>query len=316
MTIECIPNVSEGRSTEVIQELAFAISKTDGVRLLHTDSNFDANRTVFTFIGSGSAIVRGALNLYRAASRLINMETHRGEHPRIGAVDVCPIVPLSGASMEECVDLALTLAHSVAEELRVPVYLYEYSARIEERRSLARIRKGEYEGLSEKLRDPAWLPDMGPNSISRRFGATVIGARRILVAYNVNLATEKMDIAQKVASTIRLEREKDPKLQSLRVLPWKMPRYSCTQISTNITDIDVLGLHDVYDLVKRHALACATNVTGSELIGLVPRSTLLCRSHGAASSSQQIEEAIEYLGLRSVGPFLAKERIIEEVSRL
>jgi len=201
--VECVPNFSEGRDNRVLEEITAAIQSVEGVSLLNVDPGVEMNRTVVTFTGSPESVEEGAFRAIERASKLINMEVHKGSHPRIGATDVCPLVPVSGVSMQECVDLSIRLAQRVGDELRIPVYLYEHSAQSPARRNLADIRQGEYEGLEEKLKDPHWKPDAGPAEFNARAGATVIGAREFLIAYNINLNTRELRLATDIAFELR-----------------------------------------------------------------------------------------------------------------
>lgn len=337
--VECVPNISEGRRSEVIDAVVAAAASAPGVTVLNVDPGAETNRTVITFVGEPDAVLEGAWRLVVAALGAIDMSTHRGAHPRMGAVDVVPFVPISGVTMDECVALARQLGERVGRELAIPVYLYEFAASSPQRRNLADIRAGEYEGLAEKLKDPAWAPDFGPAAFVARSGATVIGARKFLVAYNVDLNTADKRLANRVALDVRekgrLRRDEqgnpvhdehgqpvyDPGLlRSVKAVGWTIPEYGCAQISMNLTDLDVTPLHVAFDTCDERAIDRGLRVTGSELVGLVPRSALLeagrhylrrmGRSTGVPESAL-IHTAVRTLGLSEVKPFDPGERIIE-----
>ena len=337
--VECVPNISEGRRPEVYEAAAKAAASVPGVTLLNVDPGAETNRTVITFVGEPEAVLEGAFRLTARAIELIDMSTHHGAHPRIGAVDVVPFVPLSGVTMEDCVALAHRLGERVGNELGVPVYLYEYAASQPARRNLADVRAGEYEGLADKLRDRAWKPDFGPASFMPRSGGTVIGARRFLVAFNVNLNTLDKRLANRVALDVRekgrMRRDEhaqpvldatgnpvwDPGiLKSVKAVGWVIPEFGCAQISMNLTDLDVTPLHVAFDTCDERARERGLRITGSELVGLVPKSALLAagrhylramgRSTGVPESAL-IHVAMRTLGLSEVKAFDPAERIIE-----
>jgi glutamate formiminotransferase/formiminotetrahydrofolate cyclodeaminase len=337
--VECVPNISEGRRPEVYQAAASAAASTAGVTLLNVDPGAETNRTVITFVGEPEAVLEGAFQLIAAAVELIDMSAHHGAHPRIGAVDVVPFVPVSEVTMDDCAALARRLGERVGTELNLPVYLYEHAASQPARRNLADIRAGEYEGLPDKLRDRAWKPDFGPASFVPRSGATVIGARKFLVAFNVNLNTLDKRLANRVALDVRekgrMRRDEhgqpvldhagnpvwDPGLlRSVKAVGWVIPEFGCAQISMNLTDLDVTPLHVAFDTCDERARERGLRVTGSELVGLVPKSALLeagrhylaqmGRSTGVPESAL-IQVAIRTLGLSEVKAFDPAERIIE-----
>ena len=337
--VECVPNISEGRRPEVYEAVAKAAASAPGVTLLNVDPGAETNRTVITFVGEPEAVLEGAFRLTARAIELIDMSTHHGAHPRIGAVDVVPFVPVSGVTMEDCVALAHRLGERVGNELGVPVYLYEYAASQPARRNLADVRAGEYEGLADKLRDRAWKPDFGPASFMPRSGGTVIGARRFLVAFNVNLNTLDKRLANRVALDVRekgrMRRDEhaqpvldatgnpvwDPGiLKSVKAVGWVIPEFGCAQISMNLTDLDVTPLHVAFDTCDERARERGLRITGSELVGLVPKSALLAagrhylramgRSTGVPESAL-IHVAMRTLGLSEVKAFDPAERIIE-----
>ena len=337
--VECVPNISEGRRKEVYEAAAAAAAGAPGVTLLNVDPGAETNRTVITFVGEPEAVLEGAFRLTATATSLIDMTAHHGAHPRLGAVDVVPFVPVSGVSMEECAELARRLGERVARELEIPVYLYEHAAASPQRRNLADIRAGEYEGLAAKLEDAAWRPDFGPAAFVPRSGATVIGARKFLVAFNVNLNTLDKRLANRVALDVRekgrMRRDEhgqpvldakgqpvwDPGLlKSVKAVGWVIPEFGCAQISINLTDLDVTPLHVAFDTCDERARERGLRVTGSELVGLVPKSALLAagrhylaamgRSTGVPESAL-LHVAMRTLGLSEVKAFDPKERIIE-----
>ena len=337
--IECVPNISEGRRREVWEEVAAAAASAPGVTLLNVDPGAETNRTVITFVGTPEAVLDGAWRLVAKAISLIDMSAHHGAHPRMGAVDVVPFVPIAGVTMEECGALARRLGERVGRELQIPVYLYEFAASAPHRRNLAAIRDGEYEALAQKLKDPAWQPDFGRASFVARSGACVIGARKFLIAYNVNLNTTDRRLANRVALDVRekgrmkrdaagnpvLDDKGQPMwepglLRSVKAVGWTIPEFGCAQISMNLTDLDVTPLHVAFDTCDERARERGLRVTGSELVGLAPESALLeagrhylarmGRSAGAPKSAL-IRTAVRTLGLSEVKPFDPAERVIE-----
>lgn len=337
--VECVPNISEGRRREVWEAVAAAAASVPGVSVLNVDPGAETNRTVITFVGEPEAVLEGAFRLVAKGVALIDMTTHQGAHPRIGAVDVVPFVPVAEVTMEECVTLARALGERVGRELGVPVYLYEFAASAPHRRNLADIRAGEYEKLAEKLADPRWQPDFGPVEFVPRSGATVIGARKFLVAYNVNLNTTDKRLANRVAFDVRekgrKKRDEDGNvilddrgepvwepglLKSVKAVGWTIPEYGCAQVSMNLTDLDETPLHVAFDVCEERAAERGLRVTGSELVGLVPESALLAagrhylRRMGRSTGVPQrelLQVAIRTLGLSEVKPFDPEERIIE-----
>jgi glutamate formiminotransferase/formiminotetrahydrofolate cyclodeaminase len=340
--IECVPNFSEGRDPAVIKQITDAIEKVDGVKLLDVDPGKATHRAVITFVGEPQAVIEAAFQSIKKAAELIDMSKHRGEHPRMGATDVCPLVPVSGISMEETVEWARKLGERVGRELDIPVYLYESAATSPERKNLANIRAGEYEGLADKLKDPQWAPDFGPAKFNPRSGATVIGARDFLIAYNVNLNTTSVRRANSVAFDIREKgrvlREGDPVtgkivadeqgepvrvpglLKGVKAIGWYIEEYGIAQISMNITDIKATPLHEAFEACCRSAESRGMRVTGSELVGLVPRSVMveagkyfLRKQQRSAGVSEQelIKIAVKSMGLDESAPFDATRKIIE-----
>jgi len=340
--IECVPNFSEGSNPQIIQSITQEIEKVDGVRLLNVDPGKATNRTVVTFVGHPAAVVEAAFLAIRKAGELIDMRQHRGEHPRMGATDVCPLIPVSGISMEETASWAQQLAERVGKELLIPVYLYEAAQRDKARSNLSVIRAGEYEGLSEKMKRPEWKPDFGPAVFDEKRGATVIGARDFLVAYNINLNTTSVRRANSVAFDVReagrIKREGDPvngpivrdaqgqpvtvpgSLKSVKAIGWYIKEYGIAQISMNLTNLAITPLHKAFDEVCQKADMRGIRVTGSELVGLIPLQCLLDagkyflnkqqRSAGV-SEKELIRIAILTMGLDELGPFKPEERIIE-----
>jgi glutamate formiminotransferase/formiminotetrahydrofolate cyclodeaminase len=337
--VECVPNISEGRRAEVYHAVADAAASVSGVTLLNVDPGADTNRTVITFVGEPDAVLEAAFRLVKKGVELIDMTTHRGAHPRIGAVDVVPFIPVANVTMEECAELARSLGERVGRELSIPVYLYEHACSAPHRRNLADVREGEYEGCARKLTDPQWQPDFGPASFVAKSGATVIGARKFLVAYNVNLNTLDKRLANRVAFDIRergrMRRDDDGNpildakgeavwepglLKSVKAVGWVIPEFGCAQVSINLTDLDVTPLHVVFDACEERARERGLRVTGSEIVGLVPLSVLLdAGRHALAKMGRPtgvpqaalVHTAIRTLGLSEVKAFDPKERVIE-----
>jgi glutamate formiminotransferase / formiminotetrahydrofolate cyclodeaminase len=336
--LECVPNFSEGNNMEVIHRITDRIEAVKGIRFLDVDPGRAANRTVITFVGPPDAVVKAAFAAIERAAELIDMRRHSGKHPRIGATDVCPLVPISGISMEETVALARTLAERVGRELQIPVYCYENAAFTEERRNLAFCRMGEYEGLAERLRDPCWKPDFGPARFNAGAGATVIGARDFLVAYNVNLNTTSERLAGMIAAEIRekgrprkeginvvRDAEGNPlrvpgTLKACKAIGWYIREYGIAQVSMNLIDISVTPIHRAFEEVRRSAESLGLRVTGSEIVGLVLKRALTeagryflhkQRRSAGVPEEELIRIAIRSLGLNDLKPFVAEEKIIE-----
>lgn len=340
--IECVPNFSEGRDTKIIEKIANQIKNVEGVKLLDVDPGMATNRTVVTFVGEPASVVEAAFNAIKAASELIDMSKHTGEHPRMGATDVCPFIPVAGISMDETVEWAKKLAKRVGDELEIPVFLYEEAASVPERKNLANIRSGEYEGLESKLQDPEWKPDFGKSAFNPRSGATVIGARDFLVAYNVNLNTTSVKKANEVAFDVREngrpKRENDSPtgkilldengeqlrtpgtLKSVKAIGWFIEEYGIAQVSMNLTNIIETPLHMAFEEVVKSAFSHGMRVTGSELIGLVPKKVMVDagkyflekqgRSIGIPEEDI-IGIAVKSLGLSELKPFDFRQKIIE-----
>lgn len=345
--IECVPNISEGRNPEKIKEISDVVETVSGVKLLDVDPGNATNRTVITFVGEPEQVIEAAFLLIKKASELIDMRKHSGAHPRFGATDVCPLVPISGISLEETAQYAHQLGKRVGAELGIPGYFYEKAALEEKRINLASCRSGEYEGLKEKLSDPNWKPDFGPDTYSDKVaqsGATAISARDFLIAYNVNLNTTSTRRANAIAFDIReagrIKREGNPatgkkvldaegnpvripgKLKAVKGIGWYIEEYGIAQISYNLTNITITSMHEAFDETCKAAISRGLRVTGSELIGLIPLNAMLeaadyylekqSRSKGI-SKSEKIKIAIKSLGLDDLKPFNPQEKIIEYV---
>lgn len=332
--VECVPNFSEGRDREIINRISESIRSVAGVELLDVDAGYDTNRTVFTFAGEPGAVFSAAFNAIKEGSGLIDMSVHKGAHPRMGACDVCPFVPVAGISMEECIELALVLGEKVGAELNIPVYLYENAAKFPERKNLAKIRSGGYEALEEKLKRPEWKPDFGPSAYNervKRSGATVIGARRFLIAYNININSKDKRPASRIAGEIR-ERGKTVKdekgktvripgkLKQCKAIGWYVDDYKRAQVSVNLTDYRITGMHHAFEAAVEAADGAGVRITGSEIVGLVPKQALIDaglyyikkqRGSTACSEKEIIETAAASLGLDEVAPFDPHEKIIE-----
>ncbi|MEN8239547.1 MAG: glutamate formimidoyltransferase [Actinomycetota bacterium] len=340
--VACVPNFSEGRDRSIIDAITARIESTDGVKLLDVDPGQATNRTVVTFVGPPEAATDAAVAAAETARDLIDMASHTGEHPRFGAMDVCPLIPVSGVTMDETAEYARTLARRLGEEVGLSVYCYEKAALTPDRRNLADVREGEYEGLATRLADPAWAPDFGPSEFNGRSGATAVGARGFLVAYNINLNTTSTRRANAVAFDVRergrVKRIGDPltgeveldehgekvwlpgTLEGVKAIGWFIEEYGIAQISMNITDIEATPVHVAFDEVCRSAEGRGLRVTGSELVGLIPLSAVLDagrhylhkqqRSTGV-SDAELIKIAVKSLGLDELGPFDPDEKIIE-----
>jgi glutamate formiminotransferase/formiminotetrahydrofolate cyclodeaminase len=341
--VECVPNFSEGRDQNKIKLIADAIGAVAGVSLLNVDPGLDTHRTVMTFAGPPEAALEAAFRAIDTAARVIDMSVHKGAHPRIGATDVLPFVPLSGVTMDDCAELARRLGKRVGDELGIPVFLYEAAASRPERKNLADIRRGEYEGLAEKLDRPEWKPDFGPSRFNRKAGATAIGARPFLIAYNVNLNTRDVKIAREIASSIRekgrVKRDENGKIltgtdgeplnvpgrfEAVKAVGWYMESYGRAQVSINLADHHQTPLHLVFQECCRLAENLGARVTGSELVGLIPLDALLeagryfLRLQGRTTGvpeSELIHAAVLSLGLAELGPFDANQKIIETLMK-
>ena len=328
--IECVPNFSEGRDSQKIAQIVGEIEKIKDVALLNVESDADYNRTVVTFAGKPEAVKDAAFYAIEMAAEVIDMSRHKGAHPRIGATDVCPFVPVSDVTMDDCVQVARTLGKEVGEWLGIPVYLYGEAAVIPERHILPEIRKGEYEGLPEKLKDEKWQPDYGPvefNENVRRTGATVIGAREFLIAYNVNLDTQDIQIANKISGIVRASgtvriNEKGEKvrvpglLKLVQAMGVYLKEHNITQVSMNLLNYKATPPHMAFEEVKRQAEKFGIHVTGSEVVGLVPKEALLADGRFYSrelSEKKLIVAAVKGLGLSQLSKFIAGKKVVEYV---
>jgi glutamate formiminotransferase/formiminotetrahydrofolate cyclodeaminase len=340
--IECVPNFSEGRDLEVIRQITAAIESVDGISLLNVDPGASTNRTVVTFAGSPAAAVEAAFRGIQKAAELIDMRKQKGAHPRMGATDVCPFIPVSNVSWEEAIDCANELGKRVGDDLKIPVYLYEKAAKNPSRSNLSIIRAGEYEGFFEKIKEPAWKPDFGPAVFNEKAGATVIGAREFLVAYNVNLNTKSVRRANSVAFDVRengrvktedgtpsgkpvLDASGEPvrvpgMLKHVKAIGWFVEEYGIAQVSMNLTNLEETPLHAAFDACNESASQRGLRVTGSEVVGMLPKKCLVDAgkyflrkqkwSEGAAEE-ELIDVAVRSMGLSELKPFDPKEKIIE-----
>jgi len=313
--LECVPNFSEGRNHSIIEKIKQSIAAVSGVKVLHVDMGYDAHRTVITYAGPPASCIEAAFQSIDTATQLIDMKNHQGVHPRLGAVDVFPFVPLDRQSMPIAIDSARQLGVRVGGELQIPVYLYGEAAIHPERSALADIRKGEYEGLKKKIYKPEWKPDLGPTVFNEKSGAIIIGARKILIAYNINLKTKSVALAQRIASRLR---EKNGGLKAVRAIGWWMPVFNCTQVSCNLVDLDQTPLHQAFNSCNTLALEMGTEVTGSELVGLIPQNALTQATDffypkNRWPEEEKIKYAIGFLGLNTVKPFDPDRQIIERV---
>jgi glutamate formiminotransferase/formiminotetrahydrofolate cyclodeaminase len=340
--IECVPNFSEGRDLHVIRQITDAIESVEGVSLLDVDPGASTNRTVVTFVGSPEAAVEAAFRAIQKAAELMDMRKHKGAHPRMGATDVCPFIPVSNVSWEEAITCANKLGERVGEQLSIPVYLYERAAKHKSRSNLSVIRAGEYEGFFEKIKQPEWKPDFGPVVFNEKSGATVIGARDFLVAYNVNLNTKSVRRANSVAFDVReqgriktedgmpsgkavLDANGEPvripgMLKHVKAIGWFVKEYGIAQVSMNLTNIEETALHSAFDACVEAAAKRGLRVTGSEIVGMVPKKCLVDggryflrkqRWSEGASEEELIEIAVRSMGLSELKPFDSKEKVIE-----
>ena len=338
--IECVPNFSEGRSVEIINQITSEIERVKNVKLLDVDMGYDTNRTVVTFAGSPDSVAYAAFKAIQKASILIDMTTHKGEHARMGATDVCPIIPVANVSMDECVKISTDLAKKVGAELNIPVYLYEYSANKDYRKNLANIRSGEYEGFKSKIKDKKWIPDYGPSIFNSKSGVTAIGVRDFLIAFNVNLNTSNKKIASDIALDIReqgrAKRDLDNKilrdskgaiikipgtLKNVKAVGWYIDEYNQAQVSMNLINYKQTSMHEAFDEVVRQASKRGLRVTGSEIVGLLPKEAILDsgkyflkkqNSSIGIPDKDIILSAIQSLGLNDLSVFDSKKSIIEE----
>lgn len=337
--MECVPNFSEGRDMAVIDAIAASIKEVNGVSLLDVDPGADTNRTVFTMAGEPEAVVEAAFQAIKTASELIDMSKHSGAHPRMGATDVCPFIPISNMTMEECVEYAKKLGKRVGEELNIPVYLYEHAASKPEWQNLANVRQGEYEALPEKAKDPNWKPDFGPHAFNAKSGATAISAREFLIAYNINLNTRDKakahDIALSIRERGRLMRDENGKIvrdadgnrmrveglfKECKAVGWYIDEYNRAQISINLTNYKITPPHLVLDKVRELANDMGVQVTGSELVGLLPKAAILesgkyylekMNESTGIPEKMIMETAIQSMGLAELGDFDLDKKVIE-----
>jgi len=337
--MECVPNFSEGRDTKVLDAIANVIRSVNNVTLLDVDPGADTNRTVFTLAGAPEAVVEAAFLAIKKAAELIDMSKHHGEHPRMGATDVCPFIPISDMTMEECADWARVLGERVGRELKIPVYLYENAASKPEWKNLATVRQGEYEALADKAKDPYWKPDFGPHEFNAKSGATAISAREFLIAYNINLNTRDKKKAHELALMIResgrpkkgpdgkqLKDEAGNKViipglfQFCKAVGWYIDSYNRAQISINLTNYKVTPPHLVLEKVRELAAELGIGITGSELVGLIPKAALLdagkfyLKRMGESAGIPErmiLETAVQSMGLTDLGPFDLDKKVIE-----
>ena len=337
--IECVPNFSEGRNKDIINQITAEISSVSNVKLLDVDPGKDTNRTVVTFAGHPDDVIEAAFLAISKASELIDMSKHEGAHPRMGATDVCPLIPIKGVSVEECIEYSHVLAQKIGKKLKIPIFMYEKSASSKSRENLAKIRQGEYEGMSDKLQLKEWAPDYGPKKINVKAGVTAIGVREFLIAYNINLNTSDKKLASDIALDIReagrAKRDKNGKiirdkngvmvkvpgsLKSVKAVGWFLEEYNVAQVSMNLIDYKTTSVHKVFEEVRIQAQKRGLRVTGSELVGLIPLDSLLDagkyylklqnKSCGV-SDSQLIHIAVKSMGLDEMYPFNNNEKIID-----
>lgn len=294
--IETVPNLSEGRRTDVVSEAVAALKRVPGIRVLDVQSDRDHNRSVLTLVGDEEALKSGILGLFEVAISRIDLRSHQGEHPRLGAVDVVPFIPIEGATMAECVALAQEVGRAVAERFGVPIYLYEEAASAPHRRNLEDVRRGQFEGLADRMKDPLWAPDFGPSAPHPSAGATVVGARMPLIAYNINLGTSDVDVAKRIAKAIRYS---GGGYRFVKALGMMLEDRGIAQVSINMTDFKRTPLHRVFETVRAEAERHGVPVVGSEIVGLVPSEALL-------------DAADHYLRLEGFNPSQVLERKIRE----
>ena len=338
--IECVPNFSEGRNIETINAIADAIRSVDGVRVLHIDRGEAANRTVITFVGQASSVVEAAFRMVKRASELIDMRTHQGEHPRIGATDVLPLIPLKNITLAECAELARGLAERIYKELGIPTYCYEASAYLPEHANLADCRRGEYESLQDKMLDPVMRPDFGGEYTEQaaRSGATVVGARNFLIAVNFNLNTASREVASAIAARVRASGEvcrdeegrvvRDEEgravrrpglLRGCKAIGWYIEEFGCAQVSMNINDVALCPIHTAYETVCRVASELGVEVTGTELIGLIPEDCMIAAGrHFAAlqgmavlTEEELVSLAVEAMRMDDLCPFDVRQKVLK-----
>lgn len=321
--VECVPNFSEGRNTDTIEAITHAITQTPGCSLLDVDPGKSTNRTVYTFVGDPEAVVQGALNAARVAREKIDMTTHAGEHHRMGAMDVCPFIPVANVTMEDCVEISREFGRRAAEEVGIPIYLYEESATQEYRKFLPQIREGQYEGLKDRIVMPEWKPDFGPAQFLPQWGATVTGARFFLIAYNVNLLSTPNQ-AHRIALNLREagRGEDEPGMfKEVKGMGWYVADYNLSQVTVNLNNYRVTPPHILFETVKKEAAKLKVGVIGSEIVGVIPLDALLEAAEYyieqedlfVLDEDQKVRLAVERMGLNSVAPFNPKEKIIEYI---
>lgn len=332
--VECVPNFSEGKNEHTFEMMKKSLSGIQNCKLLSFEPDADYNRVVVTMAGDEHGILEGALSISRTAAQMIDMTKHKGEHPRMGAIDVVPFVPVKNISMEECVKISEAYAERASKELNIPIYLYEAAARKPERQNLANIRKGEYEGLQEKLKESNWQPDYGTNVFNPKLGGTVTGARFFLVAYNVNIKSEDVKYAKEIGEILResgyskrdeagniIKVNGQPvkvpgRLQSVKGMGVALEKYKMTQVSMNLTNYNITPIHVAFEEVKKEAARLGVEVTGSEIVGLVPLEALLLAGKYYAEEKNLDEKslvdlAIEKLGLSDLHPFGKTDKVID-----
>lgn len=332
--IECVPNFSEGKNQDTFKAISEAIISTEGAKLLNLEPDADYNRVVVTMAGNETGILEAAVRACIAAAEKIDMRNHKGEHPRLGAIDVVPFVPVKNASMDDCVKISEAFGERISKELNLPVFLYENAARKPERENLSNIRKGEYEGLEEKLKDPEWKPDFGTAQFNPKLGALVTGARFFLIAYNVNIKSADVSYSKEIAEILResgrpkkdefgnivKENGKTVKipgrLKNFKGMGVSLEKYNITQVSINLTNYEVTPLHVAFEEVKKEAKRLGVEVDGSEIVGLVPLEALLMAGRYYAgnrslSENELVDLAIENLGLSTLNQFEKNKKIID-----
>ncbi|HAX48828.1 MAG TPA: glutamate formimidoyltransferase, partial [Bacteroidetes bacterium] len=319
--VECVPNISEGRDEKIINACADAVRAVEGVTLLDVDPGRSTNRTVFTFVGDPDSVVEAAFQFTKTAYELIDMTKHSGAHPRMGAVDVCPFVPVAGVTTEDCVECSKKFGKRVGEELGLPVYLYEEASTNPARKALKQIRQGEYEGIKDRIIKPEWKPDFGPAEFNPRFGAMVTGARFFLIAYNVNILGTK-EQAHRIALNIR-EQGRGPnepgRLKAIKAIGWYVDEYNMAQVSINLDNYTITPPHIVFEECVKDAKELNLAAAGSELVGLIPLEAMIMAAEYyiqkenlfIVDEKQKIRLVVERLGLNSVSPFNPEKRIIE-----
>jgi glutamate formiminotransferase/formiminotetrahydrofolate cyclodeaminase len=332
--IECVPNFSEGKNENTFEQIKNSLNEITDAKLLSLEPDADYNRVVVTLAGNEIGIIKAAIKVCEKAAENIDMRNHKGEHPRLGAIDVVPFVPVKNTNMEECVRIAEEFGQIISEKLNIPVYLYEEAARKANRRNLSDIRKGEYEGLKEKLNDPDWLPDYGNNIFNEKLGALVTGARFFLVAYNVNIDSQDVTFSKEIAEVLRESGrpKRDEfgkvvkingetvrevgKLKAVKGMGVRLEKYGITQVSMNLTNYQITPIHLAFESAKKEADKLGVKVNGSEIVGLVPLEALLKAgdyySNGKYKDEKSlVEVAIESLGLNQLNPFIKEEKIID-----